>query len=360
MLKKYPILKWSLIVVVCIVVSVTTFGFWLMSFIPSEDERSILKNIKPNDLPYLNQPDKPYKGKILAVVSSCARMTTTQKKTGYELTELARPYYVFQANGFDVDIASPKGGEPPVVIDKEDMGAYDFAFLNDTIAWSKATHTIPVGAINPDDYVAIYFAGGKGAVFDFPDNLIIQSLVRDFYQSGKVVGAVCHGPAALVNVKLDNGSMLLADKRVSGFTNEEELLLIPDAATTFPFLLQTKMEQRGSKFKEGHMYLENVCVDGNLVTGQNPWSTWAFSESLVQKTGSIPVPRTKTSEELTVDVLLTYETKGYDAAKYLIQNITSSPSKSIDTNLLAMHVVVAAMQWDLGKAIDVIFLLGAL
>jgi putative intracellular protease/amidase len=99
-----------------------------------------------------------------------------------------------------------------------------------------------------DDYQAIFFVGGKGAMFDFPENKAIQEIVKTYYQSGKVVGAVCHGPAALVNVTVDNGRHLRENKTISRFTNKEELLLIPDAESIFPFLLQDKLAAQGDQF----------------------------------------------------------------------------------------------------------------
>ena len=233
MLKKYPILKWSLIGLTSLILLVFGFGLWFMSLIPKKEEGYDPTKTQPSELTYLTQDVPTNRGKVLAVVTSATTMGASGKSTGYELTELSRAYYVFQANGFDVDIASPKGGEPKVIIDDEDMGKFDFAFLNDTDAQNKAKNTIPVDKINPSDYKAVFFVGGKGAMFDFPENKAIQTIVRELYQSDRVVGAVCHGPAALVNVTLDNGQHLLQNKNVSGFTNDEELLLIPDAKTIF-------------------------------------------------------------------------------------------------------------------------------
>lgn len=263
---------------------------------------------------------------------------------------------MFQANGFDVDVASPKGGEPPVVIDWDDMGAFDFAFLNDSIAQHKVLHSLPVAHINASDYEAIYLVGGKGAVVDFPGNEHIQSIVREMYSSGRVVGAVCHGPAALVNVKLGNGGALLKNKKVCGFTNKEELLLMPDAAEIFPFLLQDKLVEKGAHFSEGYMYLENVVRDGNLVTGQNPWSTWRTAESMIEAMGYTPQRREKTAEENTVKILAVYEKQGYKEAKNLIIESTGQP---FDRMLLAMHGMVAAWQWEIGKTFDLIALLAS-
>ncbi len=349
MLKKYPVLKWSLIVLTTLIVILFAFGWWFMGLLPSEDEAGDLTTIQVSDLPYVTQNIPPFRGKILAVVTSAETMGDTDKVTGYELTELSRAYYVFQANGFEVDIASPLGGEPQVVIDNEDMGKFDYAFLNDSTAQYKAKHTLPVNNIVAEDYQAVFFVGGKGAMFDFPENKAIQSIVRQLYQSNKVVGAVCHGPAALVNVTLDDGRHLLENKSVSGFTNAEELLLIPDAATLFPFLLQDKLVAQGARFSEGAMYLEHVSHDKNLVTGQNPWSTWKLAETMVKQLGFTPKFRETTAEENAVAVLKMYETEGFQKAKELIKHSYFEERNEIARLLIAKHSVIAVMQGDMGR-----------
>jgi hypothetical protein len=121
---KRKIIKWSLIVLAGLIVSIVLFGVWFMSLIPPLPESA--KNVKATStaaLPYLTENIVPYRGKILAVVTSTSQMGASGKSTGFELTELSRAYYVFQANGFEVDVASPLGGEPPVVIDGDDMTA---------------------------------------------------------------------------------------------------------------------------------------------------------------------------------------------------------------------------------------------
>ncbi|MEQ8364331.1 MAG: type 1 glutamine amidotransferase domain-containing protein [Cyclobacteriaceae bacterium] len=237
------------------------------------------------------------------------------------------------------------------------MKDFDFAFLNDSVAQAKVTQSIAMKDVNPENYEAVYFVGGKGAMFDFPENEHIQSLVRDYYESGKVVGAVCHGPAALVNVTLSNGSPLLANRRVSSFTNEEELLLIADAAEIFPFLLQDKLTENGAKFNKGFMYLNKVSKDGNLVTGQNPWSTWEVAESIIEQLGYTPKKRAITTEENTIAILGTYEAEGYGKAKLSIDQFCTANTMSIDRELLAVHSIVAAMQFDLLKTVNLIRLL---
>jgi putative intracellular protease/amidase len=333
------------------------FVFWLLSLIPANTNHQDLTITKPQDLVYLSHGVKEHRGKILAVVTSTDVMGTSGKQTGYELTELARAYYVFEANGFEVDIASPKGGKPPVVIDNDDMGKFDFAFLNDTFAQKKVDNSIAITDVDTSQYQAVYFVGGKGAMFDFPDNAAIKSLVSEYYQSGKVVGAVCHGPAALVNVILDDGNALVANKTVSSFTNNEELLLISDAKEVFPFLLQNKLIEQGANFEAGYVYLDNMVQDGNLITGQNPWSVWSVAESMIETLGYLPVKRQVTAEENTISILITYEDKGIQQAKAQITSMLANEDQSFDRILFAVHTIVYAMQWELGKSIDMLRLL---
>lgn len=349
MLKKYPKIKWTLISIASLLIILISFGIWFINLLPLDEMKKDLSMSKAEDISYLSQNIIPKRGKILAVVTSKVTMGNSGKATGYELTELSRAYYVFKANGFEVDIASPLGGKPTAILDDDDMREFDYAFLNDSIAQYKTNHTIAIDDVIAEDYQAVFFVGGKGAMFDFPDNKKIQSIVRDYYQSGKVVGAVCHGPAALVNVTLDNGSHLLENKKVSGFTNEEELLLIPDAKTVFPFLLQDKLTSQGAQFNEGAMYLETISHDTNLITGQNPWSTWKLAETMIQQLGYTPKYREITGEENAGRVLLIYEKEGSDKAKELIDKLIIEEKKPVDRLLFASHSIIAGMQGDIGR-----------
>ncbi|WP_276392166.1 type 1 glutamine amidotransferase domain-containing protein [Eudoraea chungangensis] len=352
MFKKYRILKWIGLFILTLIVVVVSFGFWFKSLIPPKDTSTI--NTTAANIPYLSEKIVPHRGKILAVVTSAATMGKTNKSTGYELTELARAYYTFKANGFEVDIASPEGGKPPVVIDDDDMGPYDFAFLNDSLAQFKTSHTLKVDDVVAEEYQAIFFVGGKGAMFDLPNNISIQSLVKDYYQNNKVIGAVCHGPAALVNVVLDNGQLLLKDKTVSGFTNKEELLLIKDAKSIFPFLLQDKMMAQGASFQEGPMYLAKVSKHENIVTGQNPWSTWDVANSMIQQLGYTPKHREPTDEENAVEILLTYKYNGKEEARQRLKQLVVEEQKPLNRVFIAQHSLVSAMKGEVGNFFNMI------
>jgi len=355
-IKKFA--KWSLVAVAVSIVLLAGFGWWFMSLLPPPDPSSDnLKNALPTSLPYLAGNNVERRGKILAVVTSTASFEATGKKTGYELTELSQAYYVFIANGFEVDIASPQGGEPPMVLDDEDMGAYDYAFLNDTLAQQKIKNTIDMDSVQIEEYEGIYFVGGKGAMFDFPDHEAIQRAIKICHEKGKLIGAICHGPAALVNVKLTDGTYFLKGRKVCSFTNREELFLTKDARDLFPFMLQDKLIEKGALFAEGAMYLENVCIDKTLVTGQNPWSTWAIAEAMVKQLGYEPKKRQKTAAENSVMILNAYEKNGYDSAKHVIDELNKGEKQLISHNLIAMHALVAAMQGEILKGFGIIGLL---
>ncbi len=295
------------------------------------------------DLAFVQAGVRERRGRVLAVLSSTARFDQDRRKGGYELTELSRAYWVFVANGYEVELASPRGGTPPQMLDDGLIDA-DHAFLNDPVVKAKLADTIPLADVDSSRYDAVYFVGGKGAMFDFPGNADIARIARDIHGRG-VIGAVCHGPAALLDITLADGRRLLDGRRVTSFTNAEELFLIEDARTVFPFLLQDALATQSAGFVEGPMYLDNTVVDGRLVTGQNPWSTWSVAEAMVRALGHEPAPREPTREETSVRLLGIYHRDGLEQA--LSAKAGAAPA---DKNLLLMHALVAAMQWRLSEA----------
>ena len=344
--------KKILLTILIVVVAIVGAGYWFMGLVEKHPDITALKATTPAQVEYLNRQVNTQRGRILMVVTSTDKLGVTGKSTGYELTELSRAYYIFQVNGFASDIASPLGGKPPVIIDKDDMGELDYAFLNDEQAQYKVQHSLVLSEVNPDDYAAVYFVGGKGAMFDFPDNHTIQTLVQKYYEQDKVIGAVCHGPAALVNVKLRNGQSLLKGKEVVSFTNAEELFLIADAAEIFPFMLESKLTEQGATFKGGPNYLEQVVADNKLITGQNPWSVWHIAEAMVTALGYSPVARQADKQEYAVKLLQIYHDFGFDMAQTELRHMLNSGIQYPDRNLLLMHGIVGAMEWDLAKTVD--------
>ncbi|WFL77789.1 type 1 glutamine amidotransferase domain-containing protein [Altererythrobacter arenosus] len=299
----------------------------------------------PGQLAFLSDGIQEKRGTILAVVTS----TTTAGdaiNAGYELTELARAYYVFRANGYDVEIASPQGGRAPVNIDEE-LTEADYAFLNDPEAQRLVNATRRLTDVDSSEYDAVYFVGGKGAMFDFGNNPEAEDLAVHIYERGGVVGAVCHGPAALVGARLSDGTPFLVDKSVAGFTNEEEIFLIPNAGEVFPFLLEDALRDQSSHYTEAQKYLDHTVVDGRLVTGQNPWSTWSVAEEMVRAMGHEPVQREATREEEAIEVLASYYEQGLEAAKN-----TRKALPDADKRLILLHSLIAAMEWELWRAFE--------
>lgn len=215
---------------------------------------------------------------VLVVLTSHAQMGDTGKPTGFFLGELTHPLEVFEEAGVPVELASIQGGEPPVDgLDLEDK--INARYWNDPEFRSKLSSTKKLSDLNPADYSAVFFSGGHGTMWDFPDDPSVQKFAREIYEAGAPVGAVCHGPAALVNVKLSDGTFLVAGKEVSAFTNSEEEKV--GLTKVVPFLLATKLEERGAKHLGAPDFQKQVVASGNLVTGQNPASAAGVAEKMV-------------------------------------------------------------------------------
>lgn len=293
-------------------------------------------------------------GRILAVVSSAPALLDGSP-TGFELTELSRAWWVFVGNGFQVDIASPAGGTAPMR--KDDLIDADYAFLNDPLAQASLKATLRLADVDASQYRAIYFVGGKGAMLDFYRNAEIQRLLQDIAPRG-VVGAVCHGPAALLDVRLATGELLLKNKTVTGFSNVEEHMLMKNPISKLGFMLQNQLSDQAIQYSEGPMYLKHVVTSGNVITGQNPWSTWQVAEQMVVALGHEPIVRRITAEEASVEILLSYRARGLQAAVQTQAQQMQDRQVVRDKKLILMHAVVAAMNGKLGDALALARLAG--
>ena len=185
-------------------------------------------------------------------------------------------------------------------------------------------------------------------MFDFSDNPAVQAIASRIYEAGGVVGAVCHGPAALIGVQLADGTSLLEGKSVAGFSNEEELFIIPDSRDVFPYLLEDGLRDAAQNYSEAPKYLDHTVTDGRLVTGQNPWSTWNVAEGIIRALGHEPVEREISSEEKAVSLLATYHAQGIDAA--LADRDSQSGS---DKRLILLHALIALMEGQPGVAFEI-------
>ncbi len=214
--------------------------------------------------------------RVLIATTSHATKGSTGAPTGAYLPEVAHPHDVFVRAGYAVDLASVRGG--PIPLDGVDgADAPSLAFLE---AHREALgRSLAAAEVDPARYDAIYFAGGHGAMWDLPDDPAFARVTAAIHARGGVVAAVCHGPAALVNVTLPSGRYLVEGKTVSAFTNDEERAVGLDAVV--PFLLADRLVERGARHDAAPMWQAKVVVSERLVTGQNPASAAGVAEAVV-------------------------------------------------------------------------------
>lgn len=180
---------------------------------------------------------------VLFVLTSHDELGDTGKKTGYYLSELTHPHRVLTNHGYRVEFVSPKGGLPPMDPSSADPGDQVSQVFLETQEWTDALEaSLQPEDVQPSRYSAIFFVGGHGTMWDFPDNHLLAEITATIYESGGVVGAVCHGPVGLVNVTLSDGSFLIEDKTLVSFTNEEEKAV--DLVDAMPFLLEDRSTLR--------------------------------------------------------------------------------------------------------------------
>lgn len=234
--------------------------------------------------------------RVLLVVSSAG--STEDPESGYEFDELTQAWWTFVDNGYDVEIASPAGGEPQSE-ERNTIWAHNTRFLEDEAAMQAIGRTTPLSEVKAGDFDAVFLIGGSGAAIDLPHDPHLQALVADVYDRGGVIGAVCHGPAGLVNVTLD-GRPFLADRRLTAFTNDEEALFGDKEAKGWS--LEDRIVAEGGTFDgSGVMYL-HVVEDGRLVTGQNPFSTARTAEATIRAMGGTPKARSPYRSERTMEL----------------------------------------------------------
>lgn len=217
-------------------------------------------------------------GRILFILTSHDDLGGV-RKTGFYINEAAHPWKVLRDAGYEVDFASVRGGVPPQDgFDESDPE--QAAFLADPQVAAQLANTKTVSDYNPDDFDAVLYVGGHGTVFDFPGNAALAEFSASVYKSGGVISAVCHGPAGLLDITLDDGRHLVDGKNVASFTNEEEAAV--GLTEAVPFLLASELEKRGAIHHPGALFTDNVVTDGRLVTGQNPQSATSVGEALLK------------------------------------------------------------------------------
>jgi putative intracellular protease/amidase len=213
--------------------------------------------------------------KILIVISSDGH--------GYWLPEVLEPYQLLQQAGFEIDIASPKGGKGKISGSFRLSSAQE-KWLEQSSLPAELEHSMAINNVVANNYQAIYFAGGSGPMFDFIHNDAIQKITASIYESGGVVSADCHGIAALLNVTLTDGTHLIAGKELTAKANHEEGQW---ARNNYPFLLEDKITELRGRYSSKAKGEPHVVVDDRLITGQNPASAIPMAQQLIQVLSTI-------------------------------------------------------------------------
>ena len=224
--------------------------------------------------------------KILMVLTSHDELGDTGHKTGFWVEEFAAPYYAFIDAGAEVTLASVKGGQPPVDPNSAAPDAATDAtkrFEQDSAAKTLMANTKPLAEVKADDFDAVFYPGGHGPLWDLVDNQDSISLIEQFLNSEKPVGAVCHASAVLLNAKNAAGKSVVFDKKVTGFSNSEEDAV--KLTNVVPLLVEDELIKQGGQYQKTDDWGELSIEDGLLITGQNPASSELAAKKLLTKLG---------------------------------------------------------------------------
>jgi len=223
--------------------------------------------------------------KLLIIVTGTNKYEGSNVPTGLWLSELTHIYDQAKEQGLDITIASPKGGDTP--IDPESLkplvlDEISKEYWSDTLFREKLKYTKSLSEIANQQFDCVYLAGGHGTMYDFPNDITLQNIILNHYENNKKVAGICHGVSGFLNVKLSNGDYLIKGKKITGFNWFEESLA--GRKKKVPFNLEAALKERGSNYTKAFIPMTSkVVVDGNLITGQNPFSSKKMAKVVMQE-----------------------------------------------------------------------------
>jgi putative intracellular protease/amidase len=223
--------------------------------------------------------------KVLIVLTSHDQLGDTGRTTGFWLEELAAPYYRFKEAGWDITLASPKGGQPPLdPKSNEPANQTDQTrrFEADSEATAALTDTVRLDSVKADDFDTVFYPGGHGPLWDLAEDTDSVRLIETTLRSGKPLALVCHAPGVLRHAVDEDGTPLVRGKQVTGFANsEEDAVALTDIV---PFLVEDELKKLGGHYSKLGDWEPYVVQDGLLITGQNPASSGPAAEALIKFT----------------------------------------------------------------------------
>jgi len=227
--------------------------------------------------------------KALFVLTSVDRYPTSAGRmagqpTGYHMDEMAAPYWALRDAGLEVDFASTSEGTPPV--DPTTLGDPGRRiptvqrFLDDPASQERVAASTSITQRDASAYDMIVLVGGHGVMWDLRESAPLATFVGQMFARGAVVGAVCHGPAGLLNAVDAAGDPIVAGRRINAFTDDEEKTA--GFGDVVPYFLESELRAKGARFENAFRFQSHAVRDGNLVTGQNPMSVKHFSALLLE------------------------------------------------------------------------------
>ncbi|WP_020598969.1 type 1 glutamine amidotransferase domain-containing protein [Spirosoma panaciterrae] len=240
--------------------------------------------------------------RVAIVLSNPAVSTTTGWPVGFWWSELTHPYYEFAEKGYEVEIFSPDGGkcEPDAMSDPNDASGYSSSdlisqgFIHTEKLRTLVDTTKPIAELNVADFDALVVAGGQAPMFTFENATDLQQKFVEFYESGKVTSALCHGTAILRYARLSNGEYLAKGKTVTGFANVEEDFadnavwnygLLPRDAHVMPWRIEDELKKLGANYVQAGLWRGFAIRDGNLITGQQNFSGAETARAIIEALG---------------------------------------------------------------------------
>ncbi|PFG16113.1 putative intracellular protease/amidase [Propionicimonas paludicola] len=222
--------------------------------------------------------------RALLVVTGADHFTLTdgtEHPTGYWAEELIELHRGLLAAGHQVDLATPGGRVPVPDAASLDLGteagrerqAYLEAISD------QLSHPLVLAEVQRDSYDAIVIPGGHGPMQDLAFDPDLGRLLLDALDRDAVVAALCHGPAGLLSATRPDGTFAFAGRRLAAFTDAEEVQ--GGLADRSPYLLQSRLTERGAQVEAGAPWSQTVVVDGRLISGQNPQSSVATAAAVV-------------------------------------------------------------------------------
>ncbi|RMI28058.1 type 1 glutamine amidotransferase domain-containing protein [Nocardia stercoris] len=223
--------------------------------------------------------------RILNVVTNVGHYDDPSHPTGLWLSELTHAWQVFEEHGFEQTLVSPAGGHVPLEprsLKFPSYGRTAKAWRADPARMALLENTADPDHIDAADFDAVYFTGGHAVMYDFPDSAGLQRITREIFERGGIVASVCHGYCGLLNTRLSDGSLLVADRNLTGFAWQEEVLARVDKLV--PYNAEAEMKKRGAHYEKAMLpFVSYTVVDGNLITGQNPGSAKETAQKIAAR-----------------------------------------------------------------------------